>query len=358
MEKIPPSSHGYEHTNGFDLLRLIAASAVIFSHAYPLTGGVAMPSPGFLGSHIGTIGVKIFFVISGFLIAQSWLMQPDLVAFYKKRCLRIFPALVVVVLFCALVIGPVVTTISLDDYFFNSGVRHFIIKNILLFPIYNLPAVFDENIYPAAVNGSLWSLPVEFFMYLLTPIILCIRSRHKPCVAIAAIVAVLIFIHAQYSDSYKFVFYGTFVQSAIDVIPFFCLGMVWCIFRLNRFKAPIIVFFILAICAISLENPFIGSIVLLLFLPHFVVSVGTTNFMFCQKIIKGRDYSYGIYLYGFPVQQLLVYMTDNGMSAVENALYSWLVALGCAALSFHLIEKPALKLKKMSLKRRSKEISI
>src|ERR1700752_3329146 len=87
-----------KNDKGFDLLRLIGALLVLYGHAFPLAG---QPAPGFLGNHIQTVGVKIFFVISGYLITKSWLNDPSLPRFAKKRFLRIFPGLAANVAFVA-----------------------------------------------------------------------------------------------------------------------------------------------------------------------------------------------------------------------------------------------------------------
>ena len=170
------------HKNLFDLLRLVAATMVLWSHAYALTGN---PSPGWFGNALGTLGVKIFFIISGLMITRSWLDDPRLWAFTMRRVLRIMPGLILVVVVCAFVMGPLVTTLPVGEYFRSYGTR-FYLWNILLFPIYNLPGVFAGNIYPIAVNGSLWSLPAEVCMYILTPLVL----GRQPAMARAGIVIV------------------------------------------------------------------------------------------------------------------------------------------------------------------------
>ena len=114
--------------NNFDAVRLIAAAAVIYGHAHPLTGTVDV---GFMGNAVQSFAVKVFFVISGFLIATSWIADPNVPRYLEKRALRIFPALVVVVVLCAFVLGPVVTTLPLTQYFANGRTRAYL-WNILL----------------------------------------------------------------------------------------------------------------------------------------------------------------------------------------------------------------------------------
>lgn len=91
-------------TNNLDLVRLFGAALVIYGHAYPIAGAA---SPGFAANGVATIGVKIFFSIRGYLVALSWLRDPHLGRFLLRRSLRIFSALIVVVLLSALVLGPV-----------------------------------------------------------------------------------------------------------------------------------------------------------------------------------------------------------------------------------------------------------
>ena len=169
--------------NNFDSVRLIAAAAVIYGHAHPLT---QTPDRVFWGNSVESFAVKVFFVISGFLITASWLSDPSPFRYFAKRALRIFPALAVVVAVSALVLGPLVTTLPLSSYFASPQVPAYF-SNIALRPVYYLPGVFDRLPYPGAVNGSLWSLPAEFAMYLLLPL-LCVlgaklRFRWVPAVA-------------------------------------------------------------------------------------------------------------------------------------------------------------------------------
>lgn len=100
--------------NGFDVLRLIAAALVIWGHAYPLTGHVA---PGLFGNGVHTLGVKIFFVISGFLITGSWMSDPHVARYARKRALRIMPGLVAICVLTAIALGPAVTSLPLAGYF-------------------------------------------------------------------------------------------------------------------------------------------------------------------------------------------------------------------------------------------------
>ena len=138
---------------------------MLVSHCFPLTG---RPDPfaAISGQTLGELGVSIFFAISGFLIAKSWSDSRAVAPFVLKRGLRLLPALVMAVLLTALVLGPLVTTLAPLKYFTSAEVYRYIAENSALFTINGrLPGVFVHNVYPSAVNGSLWTLPVEAIAY-------------------------------------------------------------------------------------------------------------------------------------------------------------------------------------------------
>jgi peptidoglycan/LPS O-acetylase OafA/YrhL len=135
-----------QRDNNFDFLRQFAAFCVIVGHSQSL---------------VSTFGVQIFFAVSGFLVTESWLRGPKIGSFLKKRTSRIFPGLMVCILLTALVMGPLLTRLPVGEYFDHPGTLLYL-KNIFLSPVYFLPGLFEGNTYPNAVNGSLWSLPVEF----------------------------------------------------------------------------------------------------------------------------------------------------------------------------------------------------
>ncbi|MEI2833226.1 MAG: acyltransferase [Acidimicrobiia bacterium] len=154
-----------EKKNNLNVIRLGAALLVIVDHAFPLAGRPHWLAARF-GFTLGTIAVSTFFFLSGLLIARSWNDDPNIKSFVLKRILRIFPGYWVAILFCAYVVGPMVTTISLSEYFSSRATLSYAVHNALLFPIrYTLPGVFENNVYPQAVNGSIWTLPLEFFAY-------------------------------------------------------------------------------------------------------------------------------------------------------------------------------------------------
>lgn len=334
--------------NGFDGLRLAAAALVIIGHAYPLTGNVA---PGLLANGIQTIAVKTFFVVSGFLITGSWVADPNIVRYMSRRCLRIFPGLTLLCLLTIYVVGPAFTSLGIEAYLRSAGTG-FYAWNLLLYPVYSLPGVFEHNIYGPAVNGSLWSLPVEVAMYIGIMAITSglPRARHIviPLFALALLGA-SIYVVRLHPPANPTVIWGTSITSVLDAAYYFFAGSAVFVLRLQRYTIwwlGVPLFVGAAICVNGIVS---GEIVLAFVLPYAVVSIGITHTRLLEKL-QGNDYSYGIYLYGFLIQQALT-ATFFQVTAIANAAMALPIALLLAMLSWHLVEKPALQLKPGRCKR-------
>jgi len=331
-------------SHGFDVLRLVAATLVIYGHAFPLTGAV---SPGFLGNSIQTIGVKIFFVISGFLITKSWLASRSLSDYMLKRVLRIWPGLAVTILLTAFVLGPLLTSLALSDYFLSSSPWRYL-RNTLLYPVYDLRGVFEHNVYPNAVNGSLWSLPVEVSMYIAVPLILWKRQRDSVLPIVIAAVA-LVLLGLSYvrvaPPAAPLVMYGTSLLSMLDVACYFMVGGVCSFAKVDIFRRHWLLFAALLLVGQLIGHPVIAEIYLAVVLPLFVIGFGLLRLAWWGRITRGNDYSYGMYLYGFPVQQWLLFANPGGR-AEENFIWSMPVVLLFAVASWHGVERPALRFKR------------
>ena len=132
--------------NNCDFIRLLAASLVIFSHSYALTNRshdiLEILTRGYI--HLGTVGVYIFFLISGFFITKSFVEKNNLSYFALARILRLLPGLIFVVLVVAFILGPIVTVIPIGEYFRHPAVYEYL-KNILLYSTWHvLPGVYEN----------------------------------------------------------------------------------------------------------------------------------------------------------------------------------------------------------------------
>ncbi|MGI9046446.1 MAG: acyltransferase family protein, partial [Burkholderiales bacterium] len=155
--------------NNFNLLRFIAASMVIFAHSFTVNGGQDAFVPVLVGTprwDSGDLGVNIFFVISGFLVTQSFLQRANVWVFLEARFLRILPALFIALVLTVLIVGPLTTTLPLSSYFSEWQTWWYFLLNLsLLETVYILPGVFQNNPVPDSVNGALWTLPKETRLY-------------------------------------------------------------------------------------------------------------------------------------------------------------------------------------------------
>ena len=155
--------------NNFNLLRILAAYAVLVGHGFPLTIGKTALEPlgASLGMSIGMIAVDVFFMTSGFLVTASLLARKSTVEFVWARVLRIFPALFVMLVLTVFGLGVFFTTLSPSSYLLDYWTRTYFIRGLTLFfgVSYELPGVFATNPYDHVVNGSLWTMPYELRMY-------------------------------------------------------------------------------------------------------------------------------------------------------------------------------------------------
>lgn len=333
-----------KHDNGFDTLRLFAALLVIFGHAFRLTGGEATAFSG-----LATIGVKIFFVVSGYLVAASWLRDPHAGRFLQRRFLRIMPGLAAVVVATAFIFGPALTSLPLDAYFADPRTWLYL-SNIAFYPADTLPGVFTANAAPNEVNGSLWSLPPEISMYLLLPIAAGISfalTRAYRLFAIAAFVFALIvaLVVLPAPEFRQWLIYGTRVWAWFSVAAFFFVGACYTLCRWDRFlNRGVALVLLLALIAVPAPQVF-SELLLIAALPYVVLSFGTVPAPLGGALTRHGDYSYGLYLYAFPAQQALVAAFGTPGGALGNFAMAAIVAGAFAILSWHYIERPALRAK-------------
>ena len=337
-----PSSRG-----AFDCGRLLAAAAVLFGHCYALTRldseePLIRLSGGNAG--FGEVAVYAFFAISGYLITQSFLRDPSLPRFIERRLRRIGPALVLVICGSVLIVGPLVTTLPLRDYFARPEAWSYLAK-ILIYPAqYGLPGVFESNPFPAVVNGSLWTLRLEFALYLAIAALgwggLLRRRVTAPlAVSCAAMSALLMWGPLQWAPFHGAPFFHQFLVLFLNATPFF-VGAVLAQSDVDSGKTGLLAL-VLAGIALAFVFPSVFKIVLIVTLPVAVVLLGVHG-----RCGLGRfgDCSYGLYLWGFPVQQTVIHFAP-GISPLGLFAIAGCATLICALLSWHFVEKAALRRK-------------
>jgi peptidoglycan/LPS O-acetylase OafA/YrhL len=326
--------------NNLNVLRLIGASLVLYGHSFVFLG---LREPLFLSwSPLGPLGVYIFFTISGYLITQSSERAPHLLRFFARRALRIFPGLIVCSLLSVLILGPALTTLPLQDYFENQYTWQYL-RNIGLYIGYYLPGVFESNRVPNAVNGSLWSLPVEFLMYIVVATSCLLRGNRWVFAALAVISAVITLFWAQ-STTEMVVVYAFDLRQAFICGTYFWVGAVFYKFDLKRFFSLSAA--VIACVVILCLEPWaeVLRVVAWVLLPTIVLAFGLSYSPMLNKLTCSGDYSYGIYIYAFPIQQTVVYLYPQ-MPLSSYLPLCFTLALLCAILSWHLVEQPSLALR-------------
>lgn len=293
---------GSHRSNGFDTIRLIAASLVLVSHAFPLTEGSNKSEPLYRltsgQSTLGTLSVAAFFAISGLLISNSYERSP-LAVFVYKRALRIMPALVVLCILSVFVLGLIETTLPAFAYLSDAQTWSFLLNAVFFPDDHILPGVFSNNPLKTA-NGSIWTLKFEIACYAAAALMLSFRLKRLTVVA-AWVTSFVIprLLDGPHEGAVYYIAMGS------ELFRFFGAGVVMFLFRdaIPIDKRLTIVAF--AACAFSAFTPVFLEIC------ATVGSYGIIAFAYqCPNWFKSLtargDISYGTYVFAWPVQQLFV----------------------------------------------------
>lgn len=318
MKPAAPLSSG--RTPNLDALRLVLAACVLVSHAWPLAlgPGTAEPLEQLTGRSLGGWAVLLFFFLSGLLVTGS-AERKTVSAFWQARAKRIFPGLG-----AALLATLVLASASGAAPEPKEAAVWFLRAFTLLSIEHQIPGAFADNPYPGVVNGPLWSLFHEVTAYCLCALLVTSGlARHGLFVlglAIAAGVA------AQWNGHFS----GR-IAVFVPLFYAFLLGMAVYRLRLHLAVKPE-VFAALALAAMILPGPAAISAVCLAAL-WLALSL--------PQIRMSADYSYGLYIYGWPVTQFAVHLLP-GTGPAALAVLSLAATLPFAFLSWHLVESPAM----------------
>jgi peptidoglycan/LPS O-acetylase OafA/YrhL len=323
------------HASGFDYMRLALALSVISIHVPAVCYGplsIMRPDYGPFRTVVNLV-LPMFFTLGGFLVAGSLDRTRSLLTFAGLRVLRLMPALLVDTVFTALILGPLLTDVPLAQYF-SAHQLHVFFFNIVGDPHYYLPGVFDRNV-EHQVNGQLWTIPYELICYggLALAALLGIYRRRWLFLFLTAL-----FVCAQAAAA--LVLGPHFFEPRFMLIGCFLCGAVFSQFREYVPWSPILAIFALVIAQIALLSVVTRPLAILP-AAYFTVFLGLTNPK-RNALIDTGDYSYGLYLYGFPIQQALfaalpiarLWYGQWGLSLLASAIF--------AVLSWHLVEKHAL----------------
>ena len=335
-----------DRRNNFDALRLVAATSVIFSHAFLLSEGREDHEPlkWLTGGQciLGLVGVFLFFTISGYLVSQSFDATGSPLRFLAKRALRIWPGLTACVLLLAFVLGPAVTALPAAQYLGDARVYAFAFWNIVLQVIHNdLPGVTFTGYYGfgTVVDGPLWSLPSEVLMYLMLAALYFAVPQQRWRLAIAFGLVALGMVCIGYDTAAS----DHPLGNAGWLIGFFAAGMALYQLRGTRvFDGRIA---LLALAGLIASVPLHRFIQLFpLFGSYLALWLAFTPRLPVIPAARFGDLSYGLYIWGWPVEQTLLYLRGD-LRWWQLFLLAYPVTAAIAFLSWHVVEHPALRLK-------------
>lgn len=332
--------------NNFDFIRFVAASFVIFSHSYGLSIGNNNHEPLWLLSRgqllIGTLSVIVFFVISGFLITQSFVNKPDPKSYFRSRVLRIYPALIVIVLLTVFLIGPIFTTITLKNYFLNLHTYLYLLNMLIPLSMNQiLPGVFSNNAWAPDLNGSLWTIFFEFLCYIMIGLLGAIKQLNRRNLIILLCIDFLL------SQLPFGIFHGYFIGRTITYSRYFLVGTLIYMYKdkfiLNNYLAIVSV---IALC-LSLYAGFFND-AFIVFGSYLVIYLAFIPNKSIVNFAKYGDFSYGLYIIAYPVQQSIIFLFGGKMNHWTNFIIAYPIILFLSVASWHLIEKQCLKFKSQS----------
>lgn len=337
-----PPSH---RDNSFDAVRLVAAVTVVVAHAWPLTGFGQAPLVG--GIKVFHLGVYVFFALSGYLVTTSWSRDPRLGPYLIRRASRIFPALIALVLLTVLVVGPLVSTLGPGEYF-SSPMTWGYLQNLTLLATYDLPGVFTGHPIPV-VNGALWTLGPEFTCYLgvlaigLTVLAIGRMRRSRAADAAPSRAPALVFAALGIA-------LGALALSPLELggarpvvtaMVFFAGGAALASARLPRMPLLPAGVLLAGWVVAALLLPGLSIVWAWIALPYLVLAIGSRPIPVARAAGRFGDISYGMYLWGFPVQQVVIQLAPQLPLWVDIAVVL-VVTAAIAAASWFLVERPSL----------------
>jgi peptidoglycan/LPS O-acetylase OafA/YrhL len=321
-------------SNSYDFVRFCAASAVLFSHHFALSKIPEPPVPGY-GEDFGKLAVEVFFCLSGFLICRSLQKSANWAQFVSARFLRIFPNLAF-----SLTVTSIATLLWYQNYSHLWKHVKFVIGNLLMFfrgVTYAIPGVFEDAKGAPAINGPLWSLPYEVWLYVLLFLFFILGGRRAGVFVLIGAVSLSIVWGATSAttgfaigpfDGFQFSRLGSYFLSGAVLAGFWPY--------IEKYAVAIGAMALLAIIVLRNILP-VETIIHSLALSAIVVGLGSSTAM--AWFSKGGDASYGMYIFAWPLQQFSLLVINSFWLSMVVAFLTT-TAVGYA--TWHSFEKRAM----------------
>lgn len=333
---------------GYDQIRLMLSVAILFWHSFLISYGQDWALEFWASPFSALLAVLLpmFFGLSGFLVMGSALRVQSLKVFALFRALRIAPALVTEVTLSALVVGPALTVLPPRDYF-SSPMLFEYFTSLVGWIHFRLPGLFTGNPVPEVVNSSLWTVGPELLCYVVLSIFIVTGIYKRPMLLVGIVVGYLaICIGTDHLPQARFL--DNRVPTRVLVLCFL-LGNLLYVLKGRIPFSPVLtaasgIVGILGLHYATQADATALTYPALVLVVYFVNALGLTRLP-SIPVTKYGDYSYGIYIFGFPVQQAIM-MGQSGRNPLLNFAVALPVTFALAVLSWHGIEKPVLNLRR------------
>ena len=338
------SAAASHRSNNFDAMRLLAALLVLISHQYLLTG---QPEIRLYGAYsLGDLGVVMFFAISGFLVTRSWMQDPHVLRFFARRMLRVWPALAVLVLLTTLGLGPIFTPLPLANYLADPRFAAFF-ANLWMKAHTDLPVQMAPGPFEHIVNGSLWTIPLEVRCYVLLALLGVLGLLRWRWVLVGLALAFAAY-HLGWLNAGVFFIRGDAQGRSLQLEFIACFFLGAALARFPTLLRPDRALMLVALsvafygAASSLGNPVFA---IWLAVPLLTLAVGSASWPVLRRAGRFGDLSYGVYLYAFTVQQIVIRVSPPALQWWMQLGLAVVLTGTCALASWHWVEKRALHLK-------------
>ncbi len=342
-ERLPTPSPGARHDNHFNLIRMVLATLVIVSHSPEIIYGDRsheLLTRLFHTLSFGDFAVNGFFLLSGYLIVQSWQLSPLAGSFLKKRILRIYPGFIAASLVCALLIGPFAGN---ADYWLHFRWPTFL-AGMLRLDEPAIPPVFQGSHHPF-INASMWTIPYEFICYLLVLAFgMTSGARMKTAWGVTTAAIALV----DLTNGAGLTAFHPLGPHYLSFFTFFFFGGSYYLFRDHISFSRQGALIALALFILTMFSRRFVELGDALFFGYLLFGMAGAK---CGRLLAYNrlpDISYGVYLYAWPVGKLLLAARPD-TSATALVMQTFVLAVACGLASWYLVERPFLRLKTLRM---------
>jgi peptidoglycan/LPS O-acetylase OafA/YrhL len=336
-------------SSNFDSLRILAAASVVFSHAFLIADGHEKNEPfvRLTGNILGIHGVFVFLIISGFLVARS-LANSSLINFAWKRLLRIYPGLLLCAFVCALLISPFYSHLPAKAYLMSTDAARYIAKVLLLYDVTEIPTVefYNDNGSSLRVgfniNGSLWSIACELYCYIFLAALAALELANLRIALTIVLVGTAVF---ALTLANKISVSGLHLNLLYTTPSFFAGVAMYLINERYGLSLKIALACLVAFVLIIPTGYLMVLFPIIMAYPLAYFGQSAQPISLLNQTTRFGDLSYGTYLFGWPVEQVIRSLAETTLSGFGLFLISLPLSLFCGWASWHLVEKRTLAMK-------------